>query len=146
MRVIAHKKESILWRYILVIIIGFLVIFGVVSSYFDKELDFSFIVISVLIIIFDLYQMIKYLKTPKNIIYYDEENEFILLNNKKDKVYLKKIDDVSYRKARRKSHYYNWGILYITANGRKFVLYFVDECEFVCKYILEKSTIIKNKL
>ena len=143
MRVIAERKNALLFLYIFCLIVGIIsFLLGLFFNYKGNGLEM--IMPGIVLIGISLYFVIRIATTPKEIIVYDKDNKTIIIM-KKIVLPINNIFDVSYKRASPKAHQYKWGTIII---NKSIKCKYVKNCEEVSKQLKNKTEsilIIKPK-
>ena len=145
MKLIGVKKKNIFIFYIIGLILGLFITFAGVMAVIKEDENPLLIILGAVVTIICIIYLIDIIKSPKEVIFIDLLNGFILLNNKKSKVYLKNIKNIRYKQARNKYKSLKWGNIFIYANDQIYKCKYVDNCEQVSYYIHEESVKAKNE-
>jgi hypothetical protein len=145
MKLIGVKKKNIFVFYIIGLILGLFITFAGVMAVIKEDENPLLVILGAVVTIICIIYLIDIIKSPKEVIFIDLLNGFILLNNKKSKIYLKNIKNIRYKQARNKYKSLKWGNIYIEANDQIYKCKYVDNCEQVSYYIHEESVKAKNE-
>lgn len=145
MKLIGVKKKNIFVFYIIGLILGLFITFAGVMAVIKEGENPLLVILGAVVTIICIIYLIDIIKSPKEVIFIDLLNGFILLNNKKSKIYLKNIKNIRYKQARNKYKSLKWGNIYIEANDQIYKCKYVDNCEQVSYYIHEESVKAKNE-
>lgn len=145
MKLIGVKKKNIFVFYIIGLILGLFITFAGVMAVIKEDENPLLVILGAVVTIICIIYLIDIIKSPKEVIFIDLLNGFILLNNKKSKVYLKNIKNIRYKQARNKYKSLKWGNIFIYANDQIYKCKYVDNCEQVSYYIHEESVKAKNE-
>ena len=145
MKLIGIKKKNIFVFYIIGLILGLFIIFAGVMAVIKEDENPLLVILGAVVTIICIIYLIDIIKSPKEVIFIDLLNGFILLNNKKSKIYLKNIKNIRYKQARNKYKSLKWGNIFIYANDQIYKCKYVDNCEQVSYYIHEESVKAKNE-
>ena len=145
MKLIGVKKKNIFVFYIIGLILGLFITFAGVMAVIKEDENPLLVIIGAVVTIICIIYLIDIIKSPKEVIFIDLLNGFILLNNKKSKIYLKNIKNIRYKQARNKYRSLKWGNIIIEANDQIYKCKYVDNCEQVSYYIHEESVKAKNE-
>lgn len=146
MKLIGEKKKNLVWSYVASLILGIILLCcGLMSTIFEDR-PYILEIFGIIIIIMSLIFIIDVANAPNEVIYYDEANKCILINNKKEIIYLKNIKNIRYKQARSKHSYYKFGHIYIEANNQMYKCKHVINCEDVCFFLHEKIIKAKNEI
>ena len=127
--VIAKKKAGLLISNGLMLLAGFVFI-GLGFTRFEA-VNILLILMGVFVCVLSCYTIVKYVRTPNEIITVD--NKGILHFPNDATLDPKDIIDVSYRCARGKHTTYDWGEVIIITHIESFKFDYVDNCEDVSK-------------
>lgn len=145
MKLIGVKKKNIFVFYIIGLILGLFITFAGVMAVIKEDENPLLVILGAVVTIICIIYLIDIIKSPKEVIFIDLLNGFILLNNKKSKIYLKNIKNIRYKQARNKYKSLKWGNIFIYANDQIYKCKYVDNCEQVSYYIHEESVKAKNE-
>lgn len=145
MKLIGVKKKNIFVFYIIGLILGLFITFAGVMAVIKEDENPLLVILGAVVTIICIIYLIDIIKSPKEVIFIDLLNGFILLNNKKSKIYLKNIKNIRYKQARNKYKSLKWGNIFIEANDQIYKCKYVDNCEQVSYYIHEESVKAKNE-
>ena len=145
MKLIGVKKKNIFVFYIIGLILGLFITFAGVMAVIKEDENPLLVILGAVVTIICIIYLIDIIKSPKEVIFIDLLNGFILLNNKKSKVYLRNIKNIRYKQARNKYKSLKWGNIFIYANDQIYKCKYVDNCEQVSYYIHEESVKAKNE-
>jgi len=145
MKLIGKKKENIVWSYLLGMTLGIVIIICGIMANIKEEAPLILMILGIIVFIVCLIYFIDVLKTPNEIIYYDADNKRILINDKKEIIYLRNIKNIRYKQARSKFNNYKFGNIYIDANDQLYKCKYVQNCESVCYFLHEEIVKAKNE-
>lgn len=145
MKLIGVKKKNIFVFYIIGLILGLFITFAGVMAVIKEDENPLLVILGAVVTIICIIYLIDIIKSPKEVIFIDLLNGFILLNNKKSKIYLKNIKNIRYKQARNKYKSLKWGNIYIEANDQIYKCKYVDECESICYFLHEEIVKVKNE-
>ena len=142
MKVLATRKKGLTGVYFLTIFIGLIALVCGIFAPKNSNEGIPLLIISLAIIITAICMIVDICKTPEIIITYDSDSSILyVLGNR---IYLKDIQNVEYKKARAKHIYYKFGTVFITANGNRIKCKYVTDCENVAKEIYKLSIEAKH--
>ena len=131
MRVLARKKIKVGILYAVLFVCS---VFSGISLFFTDLLqtdnDFFFVLLLPVLLVVSLINVIRFFRTPINVIHYDSEN-FKLCFPKGESVYLSDIISVNCKNAKNKYGKQSWGTLIITTTYETYKFHFIAECESV---------------
>ena len=145
MKLIGAKKKNIFVFYIIGLILGLFITFAGVMAVIKEDNNPLLVILGAVITIICIIYLIDVIKSPNNVIEINLVDKYILLNNRKSKIYLKNIKNIRYKQARNKYKSLKWGNIYIEANDQIYKCKYVDNCEQVSYYIHEESVKAKNE-
>lgn len=145
MKLIGTKKKKLVWSYVLGMVLGCVIIFcGIMANIKEGE-PLILVFVGIIVFIICLIYFIDVLKAPNEVIYYDQENKRLLINDKKEIIYLRNIKNIRYKQARSKHGYYKFGHIFIEANDQTYKCKHVENCEDVCYFLHEEIVKAKNE-
>ena len=130
MTVIAKKSEGLGFLYCLTAFVG-LVLIGSGVFYETNSTSLLTAVFGLVVLAISVYQVVKYFRTPAEIVTIDNQGVLHLPNG----VTLDPLDlvDVSYKRARGKGFQYKWGEIILSTRIDTYKFNFVDDCEQTAK-------------
>lgn len=146
MKLIGIKNKSLKNRYIFPLILGIIIFTCGLMSNILEDKPFGLILPGSIIIVISLIGLIDCIKSPNEVIYYDQENKRLLINDKKEIIYLKNINNIRFKQARSRFSNYNFGMIYIEANDQIYKCKHVDNCENICFFLHEEIIKTKNNI
>ena len=145
MKLIGVKKKNIFVFYIIGLILGLFITFAGVMAVIKEDKNPLLVILGAVVTIICIIYLIDVIKSPNNVIEIDLVDKYILLNNRKSKIYLKNIKNIRYKQARNKYKSLKWGNIYIEANDQIYKCKYVDECESICYLLHEEIVKAKNE-
>ena len=90
MKLIGVKKKNIFVFYIIGLILGLFITFAGVMAVIKEDENPLLVILGAVVTIICIIYLIDIIKSPKDVIFIDLLNGFILLNNKKSKIKVSK--------------------------------------------------------
>ncbi len=134
MRVLGFRANGVSVLYIVAAVLSLVLV--VLGAIVVSENDYYFIAIIVSgLILFgvSVWTLVDYYSTPKEAIILLNEDEIQIGHG--IKVDIDDITDVSYRRASASGLQYRWGSVTVYANGNKYKVKYLEDCERVAKVL-----------
>ena len=94
MKLIGTKKKNLMWAYVLGMVLGCIIILCGIMANIKEGAPLILVFIGVIVFIICLIYFIDVLKSPNEVIYYNQDNKYILINDKKEIIYLRNIKNL----------------------------------------------------